>query len=215
MPQWALGIVALVLLWWLLRGLTQSINNTIRESGRQLEQKLEHLSTLTVALTGTVSNLAAELTQSVIATQKLLKPLSHVAESQIENTDVERLAQVSRKVDVVTEAAERLKGALDQQKIQEARDDEQWKKQDAEVQARLRHEKELSRILRGNIQEQSGVGNDPPNKEELKRFIQDSLASPPNEQDHRRPHLPYGLSPRDHSSSSGIEEDDYGDDDCP
>ena len=142
---WIVAVVALVVLTVILRAISAGVWESALIS-RQLHEELKQLSSSVSALTAVVFNLTEEMGDRLTAVRRLLQPTAYLAESQVETMEAEKLAQVSRKVDRLAEVVERAKSEQLRQEIQEIQDDQQWKQQDAEMQAKVRQEKRLTRI---------------------------------------------------------------------
>lgn len=69
-------------------------------------------------------------------------------QSQISGGDVDSLAQASRKIDVLIEMVNQRKRELERIEAQEVREEKEWMKRDADMQASLRAGKAYSRWLR-------------------------------------------------------------------
>jgi hypothetical protein len=169
MTLWIISIVVLVVLWFWARDVSRAITTAVWKSTELLGEKLDQLTASMAGLKAEVSSAAISATllgnkvnDQLGTIQRLLKPTAYVAEVQVQSMQAEQIAEVSRSVDQTTESVDQIKVALLRREIEEARNAEDWKKRDAEIQARLRQEKRLLKIQRRT--EQSGEGTDEESK---------------------------------------------------
>ena len=100
-----------------------------------------------------MSALKNEVTEQSATIQRLLKPSAFMAESQMQNMESVNLAEVSVTVDHLTDAVDKAKRGIAQQEIEKARQEEKWKKWDADTQAKVRQEKRIQRLMATRSQE--------------------------------------------------------------